>query len=81
MLAYSQNYYGVKKLLKICLKPENKETKIGVKKNLFHEQACVYYSNSNNNPIKRKCCFFCCWLKAADKENIRLATKNKKPLY
>ena len=39
LLAYSYNYYGVKKLLKTCLKPENKETKIGVKKNLFHEQA------------------------------------------
>ena len=44
-----------------------------------HEQACLY-SNSNSL-IKRKCCFFCCWLKAADKESIRLATKNKKPLY
>ena len=80
LLAYSQNYYGVKKLLKICLKLENKGTKNGVKKNLSHDQACVYSSNSNNL-IKRKCCFFCCWLKAADGENIRLATKNKRPLY
>jgi len=44
-----------------------------------HEQACLY-SNSNSL-IKRKCWFFCCWLKAADKESIRLATKDKKPLY
>jgi hypothetical protein len=44
-----------------------------------HEQACIF-SNSLIE-VKRNCCFFCCWVKAADKESIRLATKNKKPQY
>ena len=35
LLVYSHEYYGVKKLLRDCLKPKNKETKIGVKKIFF----------------------------------------------
>lgn len=44
-----------------------------------HEQACIF-SNSLIK-VKRNCCFFCSWVKATDKESIRLATKNKKPQY
>jgi len=49
LLAYGRTYYGVKKLLKNCLKPENKGTKIGVKK-LFSSH--THYNNITPNKIK-----------------------------
>jgi hypothetical protein len=57
----------------------NSESGGGFSISYMHEQACVY-SNTLTS-IKRKRCVGCCWLKAVDKETIRLATKDKKPQY
>jgi len=57
-----------------------RNSELGKISNSFaHEQACVY-SNSLTL-IKGKSCFFCCWVKAVDRQDIRLATKDKKPQY
>jgi hypothetical protein len=73
LLTYSHNYYGVKKLLKPCLKPKNKETKIGVKK-ISLTDARVIYSNFNIKEFV----FFVRRL-GVDKGSIRLETVSKIP--
>jgi len=77
-LAYGQIYYGVKKLLKPCLKKAEKSSlKNGVKKISFLAQAGDIYTNS----LIDKKVYECAWGKARDRQDIRLATKGKRPQY
>ncbi|RHZ35949.1 hypothetical protein [endosymbiont GvMRE of Glomus versiforme] len=75
LLTYSHNYYGVKKLLKNCLKLGNKETKIGVKK-ISLTDTCKY----NIAPSNYKSLGFFQRL-GGDRKGVRLATRGKKPQY
>jgi hypothetical protein len=78
LLAYGKIYYGVKKLLKPCLKKtEQKSSKNGVKKTFSLPQACDIYTNS----LIDKKDYVGCWEKARDRQDVRLATKNKVPQY
>jgi hypothetical protein len=75
LLNYSHNYYGVKKLLKGCLKTKNKEIKIGVKKNFFtdaHEYNIRDFKHKSFGFFRRL---------GGDRKKVRLATKEKKPQY
>lgn len=75
LLNYSHNYYGVKKLLKGCLKLEDKETKIGVKKKFFtgaHEHNIRTFNYKSFDFLRRL---------GGDRKGVRLATKEKRPQY
>jgi hypothetical protein len=76
-LNYSHIYYGVKKLLKPWLKTGQKGSKNGVKKNFPLPQARVIYTNS----LIDKKVYECGWERARDRQDIRLATKDKVPQY